>query len=108
MPLSRRLFFATADATAETVFTNTTSQQTTLESLTMAQGSTGLATEIRLSIGADGATTRVIQYPIPAGTGFYVVYPNVKLTGTETFQLSSNAADDVVVCTGNGYSEVIS
>lgn len=108
MALSRRLFFTTADATAETVFTNTAGQQTTLESLTMAQGSTGVATEIRLSIGADAAGTRVMTFPIPAGSGFYVVYPNLKLTGTETFQLSSNAADDVVVCTGNGYSEVIS
>lgn len=108
MAFRRRLFFGTADLTAETVFTNTAGQATKLESVTMAQPSSGLATTVRLTIGADAATTRVIEYPIPAGAGTYIIYPGIILTGTETIQLSSTVTDDVVVCTGNGSSEVVS
>lgn len=103
----KRLFFTPADQTPETVYTNTNNQITKLTEMTMAQGSGGGATTIRLSIGADGAATRVIEYPIPAGAGTYVVYPGITLTGTETLQLSSTSTDDVVVCTGNGYTELV-
>lgn len=108
MAFRRRLFFTPADATPETVFTNTASQATKLESVTMAQGSSGLATVIRLSIGADGAATRVIEYSVPAGAGTYIIYPNIVLTGTETIQLSSTVTDDVCVVTGNGSSDIVS
>lgn len=105
--IKRRLFFTPADTTAETVFTNTSGQVTTLESLTMAKPAGSVATDIRLSIGADAAATRAIEYPLPAGGGTWVVYPGIVLTGTETLQLSSTGSDDVVVCTGNGNSELV-
>lgn len=108
MALRKRLFFATADSTAETVFTNVTGQTTKIESVTMANPSSGLATVIRLSIGTDAATTRVIEYSIPAGTGTYIIYPGIILTGTETIQLSSTVTDDVVVVTGNGSTDIAS
>lgn len=105
--IRKRLFFLTADTTPETAYTNPgTGQTTVLETMTIAQGSSALATTIRLSIGADGATTRVIEYPVPAGTGTYIVNPGVTITGTETFQLSSVTTDDVAVVTGNGYLDV--
>jgi hypothetical protein len=100
--INKRLFFTPADATAETVYTNSAGQTTVLKSLTMAQPTGSLTTNIRLSIGADGTATRVIDYPVPAGAGTYIIYPNITLSGTETFQLSSTATDDVVVVTGNG------
>ncbi len=103
--IKKRLFFTPADATPETVFTNTAGQITTVDSLTMAKPDGSVATNIRLSIGADGAATRAIEYPLPAGAGTWVVYPGIVLTGTETLQLSSTVSDDVVVCTGNGSIE---
>jgi hypothetical protein len=96
----------TADTTAETVYTNTSGQVTVLESMTMANPSTGTATDVRLSIGADGATTRVINFPVPAGSGTYTIYPMLRITGTTTLQLSSSSTDDVVVTTGNGYIDL--
>lgn len=105
--LRKRLFFTPADTTAETVFTNTAGQVTKLESLTMAQPATAAATVIRLAIGTDGATTRVIEYPLDAGARTVVVYPNIVITGTETLQLSSTATDDVVICTGSGTSDLV-
>jgi hypothetical protein len=105
--IRKRLFFTPADTTPETVYTNSTGQVTKLESLTMAQPATAGATTIRLSIGADGATTRVIEYPVPAGAGTYIVYPNIVLTGTETLQLSSVTTDDVTICTGNGTTDLV-
>ncbi len=100
--IDKRLFFGTASTTPATVYTNSAGQTTTLRSLTMAQAAAALTTNVRLSIGADGATTRVIEYVIPAGAGTYVVYPGISLTSTETLQLSSTATNNVVVCTGNG------
>jgi hypothetical protein len=98
----------TADATAETVYTNLVNTVTTLESFTMAQPSTGVATIIRLSLGADGATTRVIEFQVPAGVGSYTLYPMLKITGSGTvLQLSSVSADDVVVCTASGRREAV-
>ena len=47
----------------------------------------------------DGATTRVVVYPVPAGAGTYIVYPNLRITGTTVLQLSSSSTDDVVVTT---------
>lgn len=105
--LRKRLFFTTADLTPETVFTNTSGQITKLESLTLAQPASAAATVIRLSIGADGATTRVVEYPLDAGARTVVLYPNIVLTGTETIQLSSTGTDDVVVVTGSGTSDVV-
>lgn len=107
MALRRRLAFATADTTAETVFTNTTGQLTKIESVTIAQGSAAGATVIRVAVGTDGATTRVIEYSVPAGTGTYILYPNVVLSGTEVIQLSSTVTDDVAVVTINGSSELV-
>lgn len=105
--IKKRLFFTPADTTAETVFTNVAGQVTTVESMTMSKPAGSVATDIRLSIGADGATTRAIEYPLPAGAGTWVVYPGLVLTGTETLQLSSTVSDDIVICTGNGNSEVV-
>lgn len=105
--IKRRLFFTPVDSTPETVFTNTNGYVTTLESISLAQPSSALATVIRLSIGVDATATRVIEYPIPAGTGTFIFYPNLVLTGTEVFQLSSTVTDDVVIATGNGYSDLV-
>lgn len=100
--LRKRLAFALADATPETVYTNTAGFTTVVDSITIAQPSTGLATIIRISIGVDTAATRVFEYPVPAGTGFLTFYPGFVLTGTEVLQLSSVSADDVCVVTING------
>jgi hypothetical protein len=100
-----RLAFFTADLTPETVYTNVTGTLTRIESVTLAQPATGVATTIRLTIGADGATTRWFEYPVPAGVGSYTFYPGVVLSGTETIQASSTVSDDVVVCTINGTRE---
>lgn len=105
--IKKRLFFTTADTTPETVFTNVAGEKTELQTMTMAKPAAAVATDIRLSIGADGATTRMIEYPLPAGAGTWVVNPGIVLSGTETLQLSSTVSDDVVVCTGNGYSESV-
>lgn len=105
--IKKRLFFNTADTTPETVFTNTSGQVTTLRTMVMSKPAGSVATDIRLSIGADGATTRAIEYSLPAGAGTWVVYPDLVLTGTETLQLSSTVSDDVVVCTGSGDSELV-
>jgi hypothetical protein len=105
--IKKRLFFTPADATAETVFTNTAGQITTLESMTMAKPSASVAADIRLSIGTDAAGTRVIEYPLPAGTQFAVIYPGIVLSGTETLQLSAVGSDDVVICTGSGSVELV-
>ncbi len=102
----KRLFLATADTTAETVYTNSAGQTTKLTELVVAQGSSGLATTIRLSIGADAATTRVFEYPIPAGAGTWIFYPGYTVSGTETFQLSSTVTDDVAVVSGHGFTEL--
>lgn len=93
----------TADTTAETVFTNVTGTIAVLESITIAQGSTAAATVVRISYGADGATTREIEFSVPAGTGTYFLYPAIRITGTNTLQLSSTTTDDVAVTSGNGY-----
>lgn len=106
--IERQLFFATADTTAETVFTNSTTQLTTLTSINIAQGSAAAATTVRISKGADGATTRVFEQPIPAGAGSYTFPVHIPWTGTETMQLSSTTTDDVAVCVGKGYSVVVS
>lgn len=108
MPFPRRLFLNTASTTPATVFTNTAGQTTTLESVTVANPSTGSGTTVRLSIGADATGTRVLQYPIPAGVYTQTFYPNQKITSTETFQLSSTDTNNVVVVTGDGFSEVSS
>lgn len=107
MALRKRLFFNTADTTPETVYTNVSGQVTKLETLTMANPVGGIATNILLSIGADGATTRVIVYPLDAGPITRVVNPNLVITGTEIVQLSSTASDDVAVITGNGTVELV-
>lgn len=106
MSFSRRLAFFTVDLTAETVFTNTTGHSTTAETVTLANPSGGAATNVLLTIGADGATTRVLVIPVPAGPATVIVHPNLKYTGTETMQASSSATDDVVVATVDGRSEV--
>ena len=92
----------TADTTPETVFTNVTSTAAILDTMTMANPSGGAATNIILSIGADGATTREIVYPIAAGPITAIVYPGIVITGTTIVQLSSSATDDIVVTSGNG------
>lgn len=109
MAKRRRLFGPTAaSTTAATVFTNTTGQDTKLESLIVSQPSAGLAKDIILSIGTDAAGTRVIRYPIPAGAGTYILYPNVVITGTEIVQLSASADTGVAIVTGSGSSELVS
>lgn len=93
----------TADTTPETVYTNLVNTITVLESITIANPDTGLATSVILSLGADGATTRVVNYPIPAGGGTYTFYPLLRITGTQILQLSSSVTDDIAVTSGNGY-----
>lgn len=105
--IKKRLFFTPADTTPETVFTNVSGEKTELQTMTMAKPASSVATDVRLSIGADGVTTRVIEYPLPIGAGTWVVNPGIVLSGTETLQLSAVGSDDVVVCTGNGYSESV-
>lgn len=108
MAKRRRLFGPTAaSTTAATVFTNTTSQDTKLESMIIAQPTAGLAKVVRLSLGTDAAGTRVIQYPIPAGDGTYILYPNLVVTGTEILQLSVSADTGVAIVTGSGSSELV-
>ncbi len=95
----------TADTTAETVFTNSPGTVTVLESMTLANPVGGAATTVVLSLRTDGAATRVIEYPVPAGAGSYVAYPMLRITDDNILQLSSTVTDDVVVTTGNGYRE---
>ncbi len=107
MSLNKRLAFFLVDATAETVYTNVSGTVTKITSVTLAQPSSGAATTIRLTIGADAAGTRWFEYPVPAGAGTYIFYPQVVLSGTETIQASSVSADDVVVCTINGVQDLV-
>lgn len=100
--LRKRLAFTPADSTAETVYTNTNGFTTVVDTITIAQPSTALATVIRISIGADAAATRIFEYSVPAGTQFLTFYPGFVLTGTEILQLSSVSTDDVAVVTING------
>lgn len=93
------------DATAETVFTNTSGTITTVSSVTLAQPSTGVATVVRLSLGVLAAATTIFEYQVPAGTGFYTFYPGWVLTGTDVIQAQSTVSDDVVIMTINGYRE---
>jgi hypothetical protein len=95
-----------ADTTAETVFTNLVNTIAKLESLTMASPSGAVETVVRLSIGTDGLTTRVMEYRVPAGPQFITVYPGWNITGTSIVQLSSTVSDDVVVCYGSGTVDV--
>jgi hypothetical protein len=95
-----------ADTTAETVFTNLANTVAKLESFTMASPAGALATTIRLSLGTDGVTTRVMEYSLPAGPQFVVVYPGWHITGTTIVQLSSTVSDDAVVCYGSGTVDV--
>ncbi len=93
----------TADTTAETVFTNVTGKAAILDAMTIANPSTGVATVVRLSVGTDvSVTTRVIEFPVPAGTGTYVIYPGITITGTTILQLSSTVSDDIVPTYGSG------
>lgn len=96
-----------ADATAETVFTNVTGTCTTLESLSIQQPNGSAATEVVLSVGVDGATTRVLRFSIPAGSYGNTFYPNLKITGTTVLQLSSTVTDDVAVTYASGRVEAV-
>ena len=96
------------DTTAETVFTNVTGTAARLESLTIAQPAAGLAKTVRLAIGLDSTlANRWFEYPVPAGAGTFIFYPNVVLTGTDVLQLVSSADDDVAVATGSGSVEAV-
>lgn len=96
-----------ADTTAETVFTNVTGKCATLESLNVQQPNGSAATEVVLSVGVDGATTRVLRYPIPAGSYSNTFYPNLKITGTTVLQLSSTVTDDVCITYASGREEAV-
>lgn len=93
------------DTTAETVFTNTANRTTKLTEMTISSPTGAAAARVRLSIGTDGATTRVIEYPLPAGPQTVILSPGIVLTGTETLQLSCPDSDDVVVTSGHGYHD---
>ncbi len=95
----------TADTTPEVVYTNSPGDVVVLESMTLANPSSGVLTTVVLSLIVDDAATRVIEYPVPAGAGSYVVYPMLRLVDANQLLLSSTVSDDVVVTTGNGYAE---
>lgn len=102
MSARKRLFFTPVDSTVETVYTNLTGTITRLDTLTLANPAGGGATNVRLTIGADAAGTRVIIYPVPSGPCTIILYPGLIFTGTDIIQLASDVTDDVVVATGNG------
>lgn len=107
MAKRRRLFGPTAaTTTATTVFTNTTGQDTRIESVNIAQPAAGLAKTVILSIGTDAAGTRFFQYPVSAGNQDIIVYPNIVVTGTEIVQLSCSADTGVAIVTASGSSEL--
>lgn len=93
--------------TPATVFTNVTGKAARLESLIISQPAAGLAKTVRLSIGADAAPTRSIEYPIAAGAGTTVLFPNLVLTGTEVLQLSSTADTLIAIASGSGTEEAV-
>lgn len=102
------LFGPTAITTsAVTVFTNVTGKAARLESFTIAQPAAGLAKTVRLSVGTDGAGTRVFEYPVPAGVGTYIFYPNIVVTGTTVMQISSTADTGVAIASGSGSEDAV-
>jgi hypothetical protein len=103
-----RLFGPVAiSTTATTVYTNVTGKSARLESFIVAQPAAGLAKTVRVSVGTDAAGTRSIEYPIAAGAGTTVLYPNIVLTGTEVLQLSTTADTGVAIGTGNGSEDAV-
>lgn len=98
---------ALANTTPATVFTNVTGQVTKVASVTIAQGSAAVAKTVRLSIGADGVGTRVLEVALPAGVYETQRFPGWVLTGTQTIQLSASAGSNEAVCTLNGSKDLI-
>lgn len=94
-----------AATTPATVFTNVPGTVGVLESLTLANPLSGGATTVILSLLTDDAATRVVEYPVPAGAGTWVVYPMLRLVDASILQLSSTLTNGVVITTGNGYRE---
>jgi uncharacterized protein YcnI len=95
----------TASTTPATVFTNTTGLATRVLSVTVAQGSSAVAKTVRISIGTDGATTRVLELALAAGVGESQRFPGWVLTGTQTLQLSATAGNNEAVVTINGQKD---
>jgi hypothetical protein len=103
-----RLAFFTADATAETVYTNVAGTIARVTNVVCANPSTGTATTIRLTLGVDGATTRWLFIPIPAGENTQIVNAEQTYEGVEVMQAGSSLTDDVVVVSVNGYKRLVS
>jgi hypothetical protein len=103
-----RLFGPTAITTSPvTVFTNVTGTSARLESFIVSQPSTGLVKTVRLSIGADAAGTRTLEYSIAAGVSTTILYPNMVLTGVETLQISATADTGIAIATGSGSVDAV-
>jgi hypothetical protein len=103
-----RLAFFTADLTAETVFTNTTGEVAEVDQIICANPSTGAATVVRITIGVDGATTRAVFIPVPAGENTVLFDARLVYEGTEVMQAASSVTDDVVVVTVVGRVRLVS
>lgn len=88
------------DTTAETNFTNTNGITTIVEFISFANPN-ATSVIVRTSIGADGATTRIIDHSVPANTTL-MLYPRWVLTGTDTLQLSCPTSDDTVIAYASG------
>lgn len=104
--LFKRLFGPTTIPTAAaTAFTSSAGQTSKITELIISQPAAGLAKTVRVSVGADAAGTRSVEYPIPAGAGTYILNPGLTVTGTEIVQISSTADNNVAVITANGMTE---
>lgn len=97
----------TADTTAETVYTVASGEAAEVLFVSLSQPATGLAKTLRLSIGADGVTTRVLEAAIPAGVGFYPFHVCWPMVAAQVLQLSSTADDDVAVVCISGDRRII-
>ena len=90
---------------AATNYTNVAGTTTKITELLVSQPAAGLVKTVRVSVGADAAGTRSIEYPIPAGAGTWQIPCGITLSGTETIQVSSTADNNVAIVTANGFVE---
>src|SRR5690349_22293351 len=109
-PMAARIFKrlfgpSTIPTTPATNYTNVAGQTTKITELIISQPAAGAVKTVRVSVGADAAGTRSIEYPVPAGAGTWILNPGLTLSGTETIQVSSTADNNVAIVTANGFVE---